>query len=48
MLKVAHINQERIIAEQELKDFVRKLREKDRQKAHKMLMQQGLKKKPAS
>jgi histidinol phosphatase-like PHP family hydrolase len=40
MLKVAHINKERIISANDVKDFVKKLNERQRQRAYKMLMQE--------
>lgn len=44
MMKIAYINKERQQTEAELSDFLKKLRERQKQRAYKMLMQEGLKK----
>lgn len=47
MLKVAYINKDRVEAEAGLSEFVKKLRERQKQRAYKMLMQE-MKKNPKS
>jgi hypothetical protein len=45
IMKIVHINKEKIEAEQGVKDLLKKFKERDKKKAQKMFMQQDFKKK---